>query len=442
MTITSQRPTLLVSPAPEPTLPSAHFLFLSSCPEPWGGSEELWAAAARKLAGDGHRVSVCKTVVARDHPRIRQLIDAGIRVDDFWRVDYGNVARAIGQLSTQAIRKRLPRAGTSSAASTYTMPLGKARALKLKFVALFNAVLAQRIKRLKPDFAVVSQGENFDGVHLAWTCRKVGLPYVLICQKATDHKWPMDAERAKMQETFRQAHAVYFVSEHNRNLTERQLGFRLPQAEIVRNPYLTQVDDALPYPKPVDGRLRMACVGRLFVQEKGQDTLLAVLSQPKWRSRNVDVDIYGEGVHRTALEESAQMQDLRNVDFAGFTNEVTAIWKTHQILVLPSRCEGLPLVLVEAMLCGRPSIVTDVGGNSEVVDDGETGFIARGVDAASFDEAMERAWNRRDDWERMGRLAAQRIRQLVPANPGDIFAEKLVHVFSLIRKEGTGHRTV
>jgi len=372
----------------------------------------------------------------REHPRIRELVEAGVDVDDFWRIDGGRIIQAFGHLSTQAVRKRLRKTSTTGTASNYTVPLSQARALKLKFMALFNAVLAQRVKRLSPDFAVVSQGENFDGVHLALTCLRSGVPYALVCQKATDHKWPMDSEREKMQDAFRNAQAVYFVSEHNRRLTERQLGFSLPQAEVVRNPYMTDVDEALPYPQPVDGRLRMACVGRLFVQEKGQDILLAVLSQAKWRDRNVEVNVYGQGVHRQALEQSAQMQDLRNVKFAGFTDDVTAIWKTHHILVLPSRCEGLPLVLVEAMLCGRPSIVTDVGGNGEVVDDGETGFIACGADVASFDDAMERAWSRRGDWERMGQLAAQRVRQLVPADPGGVFAEKLAATFQCCPKGG------
>ena len=57
--------------------------------------------------------------------------------------------------------------------------------------------------------------------------------------------------------------------------------------------------------------------------------------------------------------------------------------------MLPSRFEGLPLALVEAMLCPRPAVVTNVAGNTEVIEDGETGFVAAAPTAGHLDEAME-----------------------------------------------------
>ena len=78
------------------------------------------------------------------------------------------------------------------------------------------------------------------------------------------------------------------------------------------------------------------------------------------------------------------------------------IWKENHILVLPSRYEGLPLVLVEAMWCGRPAVVTDVGGNAELCRDRQTGFVAQSATLASVAEAMERAWEARSDLEADG----------------------------------------
>jgi glycosyltransferase involved in cell wall biosynthesis len=63
------------------------------------------------------------------------------------------------------------------------------------------------------------------------------------------------------------------------------------------------------------------------------------------------------------------------VSFA-VVSRIEDIWASHQVLVMPSRVEGPPLVIVEAMLCGRPVVATDVAGNSEVVEDGVTGFLA------------------------------------------------------------------
>lgn len=60
---------------------------------------------------------------------------------------------------------------------------------------------------------------------------------------------------------------------------------------------------------------------------------------------------------------------LTNVAFLGHVENVEDVWAKHNALLLPSRFEGMPLVVVEAMLCGRPCIATDVGGNSELIQE-------------------------------------------------------------------------
>ena len=427
MTLTSKQSAHPVPPEQVDLLPRSRFLFFSSCPEIWGGSEELWAAAARNLAKGGHTVAVCKTVVDRQHPRIAELLHAGVDIYDYRRVGGVLLARATARLVSDNLHR--PPTETKVPPTPLHFGVG-ARYWKSRYAALIDAALAVRINSRKPDFAVVSQGENFDGIRLALACRNQGVRSALVCQTASDFHWPPDSIRDQMQSAFRNAVAVYFVSKHNRTLTERQLGFALPNAEVVRNPFLTDVDGALPYPEDRNGRLRLACLARLFTLEKGQDTLLQILSQEKWRRRNIEVNFYGEGPHRIALEQAAAMLDLPNVSFKGFTTDIAAVWRQHHALILPSRCEGLPLVVVEAMLCGRPVIVTNAGGNREVVDDGETGFLADGTDVASLDDAMERAWSRRAEWEHIGRQAAIRIRELVPTDPGAHFTIRLTSVFS------------
>jgi glycosyltransferase involved in cell wall biosynthesis len=94
-------------------------------------------------------------------------------------------------------------------------------------------------------------------------------------------------------------------------------------------------------------------------------------------------------------------------------------------LITPSRFEGLPLAMIEAMLCGRPVIATDVAGHSEVIEDGVTGFLADAPTVGSMVNALERFWARRDDVRSIGAAAARKIRQLVPPDPVRIFAEKI-----------------
>ena len=116
------------------------------------------------------------------------------------------------------------------------------------------------------------------------------------------------------------------------------------------------------------------------------------------------------------------------VAFRGHVSDIRGIWCGHHALVLPSRYEGLPLALVEAMLCGRPAIVTDVAGNAELLEDGVTGFVAAAATARHLGEALERAWARRADWREIGEAAAVAVRRQVPEDPPLDFARRLVEV--------------
>ncbi len=68
--------------------------------------------------------------------------------------------------------------------------------------------------------------------------------------------------------------------------------------------------------------------------------------------------------------------------------------------------------MVEAMLCARPVVATDVAGHAEIVEDGVTGFLADAPTAASMAMALERFWARRGEAEEIGKAGARRIRSL------------------------------
>ena len=342
------------------------FLFLSTCPEPWGGSEELWWQAAHELVGKGHRVRVLKTRLDANHPRIRALREHG-----------GSVAG---------------------------LPAGH----HVVQAAAVGATLAAQ----RPDLAVVCQGRNLDGTHLALVCGLMRVPYVLVSQKATEAEWPADRLRPYCERAFLRARRSVFVSARNRTLTEQQIAAPIERAVVLPNPVLAGLEGPLPWPES-NGRLRLACVGRLFPAEKGQDILLNVLAQEPWQGRPVHVSFYGEGVHREGLERLARNLGV-DVTFEGFADDREAIWRRNHALVLPSRAEGLPLTVLEAMRCGRVAVVTDVGGSGEVVEDGATGFVAPSPTVGAFDDALERAWAARGEWPAIGEAAARRIAELVP----------------------------
>ncbi len=72
--------------------------------------------------------------------------------------------------------------------------------------------------------------------------------------------------------------------------------------------------------------------------------------------------------------------------------------------------------------------MTDVGGSSEVIEHGRSGWVAEGPDVRSFDRALDLAWHSRARWSSMGSFAAQAIRSLVPADPAGSYADLLMAV--------------
>ena len=369
------------------TSQARRFTIISSCSDLWGGSEELWSAAACALLEREHSISCFKSAVDETHPRVRRLKSLSGSVRNLRR------------------RNRAP--------------------VLLKYVHVLP--LAMHLARRRPDLVIISQGDNYDGLYLGYLCRKLKIPYTLICQKASDYLWPEDKLRRLKAQVFRDAVKCFFVSEHNRRLTEDQYGVTLKNAIVVTNPYMVSVTEPLPWPANDDATLRLACVARLYLLDKGQDILLRVLARNKWKERKLHVSFFGEGVNRESLEFLAAKLGTQNVSFEGHTNDVVGIWRNHHALILPSRAEGMPLALVEAMMCGRPGIVTRVGGNAELVEDRVTGFLAAPVED-SLDAALEDAWARRHELHEMGRLAASKIRELIPPNPAEQFAHMLLNI--------------
>ena len=82
-------------------------------------------------------------------------------------------------------------------------------------------------------------------------------------------------------------------------------------------------------------------------------------------------------------------------------------------------------MVVESMWCGRPAVVTDVGGNPKLCIDGETGFVAPAATVSSFSSALQRAWDRRKDWPHLGKAARALAESRIPEDPVALFCEQL-----------------
>ena len=220
---------------------------------------------------------------------------------------------------------------------------------------------------------------------------------------------------------------VFSLAKANLQLAEKQIGGALPNSEVVRNPFNVNFNSSPVWPSLGDnGELRLACVGRLDLRAKGQDILLEALAGPAWMNRRWRLTLYGTGPMRHIIESLVHRLELvGRVHLAGYVSRVEDIWAENHVLVMPSRFEGLPLAMVEAMLCGRPVVATNVAGHSEIVEDGVSGFIADSPTVVSFAGALERLWQHRHDLKMMGEAAGKSIRDLVPVDPAKVFSERI-----------------
>lgn len=360
---------------------------VSSCPVVWGGSEELWFAAVEVLRERGFKVDVIKPCVDLEHPRVRRLVDIGCRIHELPNMGLArrhNLANTVlpGRLQLDLIRRR-------------------------------QATVARVLLARRPAMTIVSQGTNLEAIFLTQVCRGLRQPYVLVSQWASELEWPPDELRPLVGASYRGARAAVFVSEHNRRVSEEQIGAQLSNALMLRNPVLVGKGASLGWPFRSEVA-RLACVARLETYSKAQDLLLRVLADPRWTTRRLEMTFAGTGPQSEGLQRLASMLGVSSARFVGQLPDVESLWREHELLVLPSRAEGLPLALVEAMMCGRPAVVTDVGGNAEVMIDDVTGWVAAAPTIAALDEAMERAWSARARWPDFGAAASRHIRAVFP----------------------------
>ncbi|HEY4245794.1 MAG TPA: glycosyltransferase family 4 protein [Lacunisphaera sp.] len=366
------------------------FVFVSTMyGVPWGGSEELWSQAASRLNKDGHEVMASVIFWPKLSPKVVALKKCGVKISTHSSRNCGTIQRFFHKIAGGPKRD------------------------------------FERISKFRPDLVIISQGDNHDGLDCMNFCCKSGLPFVAILQCNSELWWPGDDITEDLTKAYRAARKVFCVSRNNLELLERQIAEDLTKGMVAWNPF--NVPSGPPPAWPEDtGIWRLACVARLDPTAKGQDLLFRILALPKWRDRAIEVNLYGGGLCELNLRKLAEHMQLNMVHFRGHVDNVAAIWAQNHLLILPSRFEGLPLALVEAMWCGRPAIVTDIAGNAEMCIDGETGFVAAAPAFGLLEETLERAWVQRHEWQEMGNAARARAEKLIPKDPINEFCQQLL----------------
>lgn len=360
-------------------------ILFASSNEIWGGSEVLWSSAAHNLVGD-FSVSFLATSDMKDLEYVKKLAQSDVAVEMY------------GRYKKKLLLNRLIK------------PEMEVRRI---------------VANLRPDLVVISLGSHFSIGLLPKICAELNVPYVFVFQLVNDDRWiETESTWRAYCDAVRNAKACYFVSKANQLAIEKMVASPLPNSIRIENPFQVNFDAPFSYP-PVNEVYRLANVARYSVGHKGQDVLLEVLSQKKWKDRPIEVHFVGNGPCAALIQGLIEYYGIKNASLKGYTKDVNELWKTYHGLILPSRREGSALALIEAMILGRVPICTEVGSAGEFITDNESGFLARYAHAEFVDEALERAWNKRSEWLEIAKLNYDRSRELFKTDPIDRFCQEL-----------------
>jgi glycosyltransferase involved in cell wall biosynthesis len=363
---------------------------------PWGGSEELWWRTARRMQSAGHEVCVNYKWWPEPARQLQELTAAGGQV---W---YREAPRSFWERQRESVKK---------------------------FLRPSQRKKGGWIDQARPDAVLITLGYHPDRIPIADELYERRIPYAINVQAASHFFFIHSDCVPAYRRWYQNAARVFFVSPENQHKLETNMAIKLGNAEIVDNPFNVDPERVVEWPDS-DPIFRVACVGRIHFQSKGQDLILDALRRNFWRDKPIEITFFGKDQgNLRQLEDLIRLYGLEaQVRIAGFETDVSEIWRSHHALLLPSRYEGAALVVVEAMLSNRIVIATDTGRNAELVDHGRTGFIAPGATTDLVDQALRDAWQARHQWREMGIEAGLSIRQRYSVDPIAEYAQKLLQL--------------
>ncbi len=175
---------------------------------------------------------------------------------------------------------------------------------------------------------------------------------------------------------------------------------------------LAAADVAAPWPRQ---RRYIFCAARLDLRHKAIDVLIDAFARVAFDYPNVDLLIAGDGPDRDRIVTRAAAAGVAaRIEILGNRRrqELWSLYKGALFFAMPSRLpEGLGLVFLESMACGRPVIASRSGGTPEIVIDGDNGMLVDGDRAEAFAAAMRAMLADENGRLAMGRRALTMVRE-------------------------------
>ena len=347
----------------------------SEDPPVGGGAGNASANIARQMAQQGHEVTLLTARFA-DFPKdeIRQ----GVRI-----------------LRAPAIRRRLDR---SSALEQVSFIFG----------GIWRCLFL--LREFRPDITIAFFGVPSGPI--AWTLRLVsGIPYIVSMRggdvpgfRPYDFKTYHKLSAPVLRLVWKNARALVANS---KGLKELALTFS-PKSDVKIIPNGVDLREYAPAERqwtPV----HILSVGRL-VYQKGLDLGMRALAS----LRNLDWTwtIAGDGDVRPALEAlAAELGIAERIRFTGWQDktEIRACYEKANLFIFPSRHEGMPNAVLEAMASGLPVIATEIAGSEELVVHNETGLLVPADDVDALTTAIQTLITDETMRKQMGKASRQKV---------------------------------
>lgn len=216
-------------------------------------------------------------------------------------------------------------------------------------------------------------------------CRADLPPLAATYHGATAHTPAVELYEWLQRLLLQRVDCLFVVSEGARNHLESYGPLRC-KVKIVPNMLSEEMPRRNIVEKPKD-LSRLLYMGRLSI-EKGADVLVTALCSLKGRS-DLQLTILGDGPERSRLQTMVKESGLENmVHFEGFKTNIKEYLQAADLLVMPSRTEGLPMALIEAAVAGLPVVASKVGGIPEIIQNGHNGILVSPDDPQALATAI------------------------------------------------------
>ncbi len=247
-------------------------------------------------------------------------------------------------------------------------------------------VLRRAIMASKPD--VVISFMNSVNVYSILACLRSNIPIIV-----SEHIYPGSSDANKiwqliMNLTYRYADLVTVLTQNALPFYPAKRGYRtivMPNPVVAAQPSMSETQWLEPH--------SLIAIGRLHPQ-KGFDLLLKAFHKIQAKHPDWKITILGEGSMRSELEQlRSQLKLTDRVHLPGLVTNVPEYLNQADLFVMPSRFEGFPMALCEAMAFGLPVLAADcLSGPRDIIENGVNGILVRTEDidalAVGLDQLM------------------------------------------------------